>query len=288
MIFDIDGKSVFAATGGLDGEIDLTKTPSMVLVHGAGMDSSVWALQTRYLAHRARRSGLGPVLAIDLPGHGRSDGPGMESIADYAGWLAGFLSHIGDGDMNGGGRGGAPRTIVVGHSMGTFIALELAATHPEHVGSLVLVATAASMPVHPDLLAAAAQDLALAGGLMSGWGLAAATKVAPHPNPGMTMAAGTQALVERSAPDVLAADLSACAAYDALAAASAITSDVTVVSGRHDKMTPARSAAPLIDAFSADVHVAQHVFDCGHMSMTEAATPLRTVLAETLMSAADA
>jgi len=276
MIFDVDGRSVFAATGGLDGEVDLTRTPSMVLVHGAGMDSSVWALQTRYLAHRARRAGLGPVLAIDLPGHGRSDGSGMESIADYAVWLADVLNVFDDG----------PPPVVVGHSMGTFIALELAATHPEAIRSLVLIATAAAMPVHPDLLTAASDDLPLAGGLMSGWALASNAKVAPHPSPGMTMVAGTQALVERSAPHMLAADLSACAGYDALAAAPRISCGVVVVSGRQDKMTPARAAAPLLDVLGAEL-VDHHLLDCGHMTMIEAAGPLRTVLADELLGSSN-
>ena len=65
---------VFASTGGrgLDRDAPLT-----VLIHGAGMDHSVWSLQTRYLAHHGRS-----VLAVDLPGHGRSGGEPLVTIED--------------------------------------------------------------------------------------------------------------------------------------------------------------------------------------------------------------
>ena len=72
MILTVDGKAVFAATGGRAFD---AAAPAVVFVHGSGMDRTVWSLQTRYFAHHGHA-----VLALDLPGHGKSEGPALESI----------------------------------------------------------------------------------------------------------------------------------------------------------------------------------------------------------------
>jgi pimeloyl-ACP methyl ester carboxylesterase len=96
----VDGKAVFAATGGRSFDPAL---PSLAFVHGAAMDHTVWALQTRYFAHHGRN-----VLAVDLPGHGRSDGPALDSIGALADWLARLLDAL-----------GVERAALAGHSMGS-------------------------------------------------------------------------------------------------------------------------------------------------------------------------
>ena len=78
MIFEVGGRKVFAATGGQPVRTD---RPVAVFLHGAGMDHSVWTLPGRYVAHHG-----GTALALDLPGHGKSDGPALTSIADMAAW----------------------------------------------------------------------------------------------------------------------------------------------------------------------------------------------------------
>ena len=72
MDINVDGKRAFAATGGQHFE---ARKPTVVFVHGGGLDHTVWALQTRYFAYHGRN-----VLAVDLPGHGKSDGPPLDSI----------------------------------------------------------------------------------------------------------------------------------------------------------------------------------------------------------------
>ena len=72
MEFTVEDRAVYAATGGRPFD---DKLPTVVFVHGAGLDHTVWALQTRYFAHHGRG-----VLALDLPGHGRSEGPLLDSI----------------------------------------------------------------------------------------------------------------------------------------------------------------------------------------------------------------
>ena len=108
MIVTVDGLPAHAATGGAD--IAAGDGPVALLVHGAGNESSVWHLQTRFLAHHGVRA-----VAVDLPAHGHSAGEPLTSIAEMADWTARFIEAAGLGSVH-----------VVGHSMGTFIALELA------------------------------------------------------------------------------------------------------------------------------------------------------------------
>ncbi|HEY7689755.1 MAG TPA: alpha/beta fold hydrolase, partial [Dongiaceae bacterium] len=110
----VDGRPVFAATGGRTFD---PKLPVVVFIHGAGMDHTVWALQTRYFAHHGRS-----VLAVDLPGHGRSGGPPLRSIGALAAWITGALD-----------AAAVAGAALVGHSMGALVALEAAAHVPERI-----------------------------------------------------------------------------------------------------------------------------------------------------------
>ncbi|MEO0036062.1 MAG: hypothetical protein RLZZ501_2085 [Pseudomonadota bacterium] len=219
---DLDARRVFVATGG---EPFDPARPVVLLVHGAGADHSVWALQSRGLARRGFA-----VLACDLPGHGRSGGAAPVSIAAIADGLADLLAAV-----------GGARATVVGHSMGALAALDLAARHPERVGALVLLGAAARMPVHPDLLAAARDDLPRAAAMIAGWGHGGA----PGGVPGLHPPALTRRLVEASPPGVLAAGLAACAAYDGTEAAARVRAPTLLLVGGADRMSPAKAGQAL-------------------------------------------
>ncbi len=124
----VGGTDTFVATGGRDFD---PKLPCVVFLHGAGLDHSVWALLARSFAHHGCA-----VLAPDFPGHGRSAGAPLSSIAALADWTAVLIDAAG---------AGAAR--LVGHSMGSLVALETAARHPDKVAALGLIATAAPMRV---------------------------------------------------------------------------------------------------------------------------------------------
>ncbi len=66
MRLTVDDTEIYAYTGARALNAAL---PTIMFVHGAAHDHSVWALQSRYFAHHGRN-----VLAVDLPGHGRSAG----------------------------------------------------------------------------------------------------------------------------------------------------------------------------------------------------------------------
>lgn len=190
---------------------------TVVFLHGAGMDHTVWRYQTRRLAGRGVS-----VLAPDLPGHGRSGGEALPSVEDWGKWFAEFMD-------------GVVAPTIVGHSMGALIALEAAAAHPGSVGRLVLVGAGPEMPVHPDLLSAAERDLPRAAEMIAEWSLPASHPGA-HPEPGLWEFGGIRRMIERSGPGVLAADLRACAAYNAASRAPAVSVPTTVVAGSEDRM----------------------------------------------------
>jgi len=245
----VDGKRVFAATGGRTFDSAL---PTVLFIHGAGMDHTVWALQTRYFAHHGRS-----VLAVDLAGHGRSGGALLRSIGD----MASSIGHVLD-------AAGVQSAALVGHSMGALIALEVAASAPARVRSLVLLGVAERMPVHPDLQAAAAGNRRLGPELVTSWGHGRSGHLGGNPAPGLWMMGGSLQLLERAPAGALAADLAACNAYDgALAAAARVACPTLLLLGALDRMTPPAKAKPLAGAIKLSRTVILPA--AGHMLMSE-------------------
>ncbi len=230
MRVDINGAAAFAATGGMAFAAD---KPTLVLIHGASLDHSVWALQSRWLAHHGRN-----VLAVDLPGHGKSGGAPLPSIGAMAGWIVTLLDAV-----------GVTRAALIGHSMGSLVALEAAHRHPSRVRALGLIGTTAAMPVHPDLLSESAANHHSAIEMLSRWGHGYAAALGGCKAPGMWMTGAAERVLERAAPGVLHADLAACAAYaDGPAAAASIACPTVIVQGNRDVMTPLKAAASLAAA----------------------------------------
>lgn len=261
----IDGRVVRCATGGRSLEGD---EPAVVLVHGAGGDRTVWQLQTRWIAHHGYRAA-----AVDLPGHGGSKGPALGSIEAMGEWLAGAVEALGLSPAH-----------LVGHSMGTFVAMEAAARRPEVARSLVLLGTAGAMPVHPALQAAADADDPAAGRLITSWGIGSRAHTGGHASPGMWLIGANTSLLDRAPPGVLANDLAACDAYQgAESAAARVQCGVTLVLGREDKMTPNKRAAAMIAAFDDARTV--HLDRVGHFMQVESPIPARQAIAAALAQA---
>src|SRR5882724_9103488 len=249
MQLSVNGTDTFVATGGR--EFDASQ-PTVVLLHGAGFDHTTWALHSRWFAHH----GYG-VLAPDLPGHGRSSGAPLSTIADMADWTAALL-----------GAAGAAKARLVGHSMGSLIALETAARHPAKVSALDLIATAATMTVGPDLLNAAQANDRAAIDMVSIWSLGFQAELGGSLAPGLWMHSSAQRVLEQCRPGVLFNDLSACNAYqDALAAAAQIAVPATLILGERDMMTPARAGKTLAEALANSRTVVLR--GAGHMMMVE-------------------
>jgi pimeloyl-ACP methyl ester carboxylesterase len=249
MQLSVKGIDTFVATGGR--EFDQSP-PTIVLLHGAGFDHTIWALHSRWFAHH----GFG-VLAPDLPGHGRSSGTPLATIADMADWTAALLD-----------AAGAARAKLVGHSMGSLIALETAARHPTKVSALSLIGTAATMTVGPDLLKAAEANDHAAVDMVSIWGLGFAAELGGSLAPGLWMHSGAERVLEQCKPGVLFSDLSACNSYqNALAAAAQVKVPATFILGERDMMTPARAGKTLAAALPNSRTVV--LPGAGHMMMAE-------------------
>ncbi len=249
MKLKVDGKAVFAATGGKPLQ---REQPCVVFIHGAGMNHTVWAMQARYFAHH----GYG-VLGLDLPGHGASGGPALESIDETADWLLRMLD-----------AAKVERATLVGHSMGGLIALAAAAAAPERVEKLAILGGSGTMPVVPALLELARADDPRAYDLMVLWGHHLGAQIGGHPTPGLWLMGGSLRLLARGAKGVLATDLAACNAYsNGFAAAAKVRCPALLLIGERDVMTPPRAGRALARAI-AEAEVAM-IPGGGHLVLVE-------------------
>jgi pimeloyl-ACP methyl ester carboxylesterase len=260
MEIDVAGTRVYAATGGRPFD---PAVPTVAFVHGAGMDHTVWTLQTRWFAHHGRNA-----LAFDLPGHGRSQGAALGTIDAMADFVAAAIA-----------AAGAHDAAIVGHSMGALVALACALRHPARVRALGLVGVAQRMPVHPKLLDAARQNDPAAVAMISEWAFGRRAQLGGARAPGTWMVGGGIRLLERARPGALAADLAACAAYEgADTAAAAVRCPALYVLGAADRMTPATGGRALAAATpGARVRMLEGT---GHMAMVESPDETRAALAE--------
>lgn len=241
--------TVFAYTGGA---MAAPGAPATVFVHGAGMDHTVWRHLARYLAHHGRR-----ILAPDLPGHGRSSGPPLTSVEAAADWLADFTA-----------AAGAERFSLVGHSLGGLVALHLAASHPDRIDRLVLIATAMHMPVHPQLLESARAGESRAVELIVGWSFGPRGRRGGRSDPGTSAAVVVRRVLQRGLAASLGPDLAASDQYQTGASSAAlITVPTMVLVGSEDRMVLAKAAAQLAGAIAgAELAVIE---GAGHMMTIE-------------------
>jgi pimeloyl-ACP methyl ester carboxylesterase len=240
MELEINGQAAYAYTGGKPFDAAL---PGVVFIHGAQNDHSVWGLQSRWFAHHGFA-----VLAVDLPGHGRSAGRPLPSIEDLADWIALLLEKV----MRSGipfrdGAGDTAKNVsLVGHSMGSLTALECASRHPARISRIALVGTAVPMPVSDALLGAAKDKEPKAIGMINTWSHSPRGTIGGNTVPGMWMLGASRRLMERQKPGVLHNDLAACNAYThGMDAAAALACPALIISGSRDMMTHPKAAAKL-------------------------------------------
>jgi pimeloyl-ACP methyl ester carboxylesterase len=253
MLFNIDSHEAYCYTGGKPFDPVL---PTVVFIHGAQNDHSVWILQTRYFAHH----GYG-VLALDLPGHGRSKGAALTSVEAMADWLLRVLD-----------AAGVRQASLIGHSMGSLIALETQAKAPERVTKLALIGTAYPMKVSDTLLNAALNDEQTAIDMVNIWSHSSIAQKPSFPGPGFYVTGGGRRLMQHisrhSSEKVFHIDFSACNAYaNGEAAAQAATCPTLFMLGKRDQMTPPKATATLTKAMP-QARVVQ-LEQCGHALMAE-------------------
>ena len=190
--------------------------PPLVLIHGAGGDHLSWPPEVRRLPNQR-------VITLDLPGHGKTDGPGCQSIDDYARGVVKFL------DVS-----GFSRAVFVGHSMGGAIALALALDYPNRVAGIGLVSTGACLPLPSSIIENAASQSTLLLALKSLQELSLSSQTSPA-----LSEINFKRLTEIRQP-LLLGDLVACDRFDITGCLGAIQSPALVVCGTEDKLTPLR------------------------------------------------
>jgi pimeloyl-ACP methyl ester carboxylesterase len=265
MYFTVNGHPAFCYTGGKP--FDAAK-PTVVFIHGVLHDHSVWILQTRYLAHHGWN-----VLAVDLPGHCRSEGEAPSTVEEAADFIAALLD-----------AAGVAKAALVGHSWGALIALEAAARLKERVTHLVLVGTAYPMKVSPALLDASLTQPMKAIEMINVFSRStlAAPPSALGPGTwvfGTSMALNRRVLASNPRVNVFHRGFKACDSYaSGEKAIAAITCPVLFVLGTQDQMTPPRAARSLIGgARESGKSVKVVELPVGHHQMLE--TPDATLFA---------
>jgi pimeloyl-ACP methyl ester carboxylesterase len=250
MMIDVHGAPAYAYTGGKPFDASL---PTVVFIHGAQNDHSVWALQSRYLAHHGHS-----VLAVDLPGHGRSKGAAKRSVEEMADWLLALLA-----------AAGVTSAALVGHSMGSLVALETAHRAPDRVTKLALIGTTYPMKVSDSLLATSRDNEQAAIDMVNIFSHSPAAQTSRVP--GMSVMGSARRLMQRlsqlNPEHLFYTDFSACNAYaNGEAAARSVRCPALFVLGTKDVMTSPKSARGLMAAMP---HAASAMLDAGHALMQE-------------------
>ena len=261
----VGGRKAYAYSGGKAFDATL---PCIVFIHGALNDHSVWTLLARWFAHHGHA-----VLALDQPGHGRSDGPPLADVEALADWVLALLD-----------AAGVRKAALVGHSMGSLVALESAGRAPGRVERLVMLGTAVPMKVSDALMQTSQRDPSKAIDMVNAFSHASTASKPSYPGPGTWLHGSDRALMRRVQAgqpglNLFHHDFGICDRYaDGLAAAAKVRCPATVVIGSRDQMTSPKQTATIVKALNARV---QSV-DAGHTMMSEAPDAVLAALRDAL------
>ena len=252
----MENKNVHASDSGQG--ID-TKKDTIVFLHGSGLSHIVWSLAEQFFSSKNFN-----VLSLDLPGHGNSDGPCLDSIEKIADWLENVFDKLKLKDL-----------ILVGHSQGCLEILEYSHKYKERLKKLVFIGGSNKMPVHPDLIELAQNGHSDAVKLMMKWGYEGSKKFIGG-NP-------VEKIIQspRDISEILAVDLKACNNYsNGSEAAKDIDFPSMLILGELDKMINLEVGKKFSNLIkNSTTHV---IKGCGHMIMIEKAFEMREKILEFL------
>jgi pimeloyl-ACP methyl ester carboxylesterase len=262
MELTVNGAKTYCYTGG---KVFDPAKPTVIFIHGVLFDHSVWILQSRYMANHGWN-----VLAVDLPGHCRSEGEAPSSVEEGADFIAALMD-----------AAGVQKAALVGHSWGSLIAMETAARLKDRVTHAVLIGTAFPMKVSAVLLDAAENDPEKGIQLINTFSRSTLAAPPSAHGPGTWVFGSSIALnrrVLRSNPkvNVFHRGFLACDRYaGGEAAMAALTCPVQFQLGSQDQMTQPRAAQGLVQAARAAGKTAEVVMlPVGHYEMTETPDPV--------------
>jgi len=256
LIFQLENKNIHASDSGQG--IDINKD-TIVFIHGSGLSHIVWSLAEQFFSSKNYN-----VLSIDLPGHGNSDGPCLDSIEKIADWMEKVFDKL-----------KLKNLILVGHSQGCLEILEYSSRYKERLKKLVFVGGSNKMPVHPDLIELAQSGHSDAVKLMMKWGYEGSKKFIGG-NP-------VEKIIQspRDISEILAVDLNACNNYsNGSEAAKVIDLPSMLIFGELDKMVNLEAGKKFSNLIkNSTTHV---IKGCGHMIMIEKAFEMREKILEFL------
>ena len=256
MIFQLENKNIHASDSGQG--IDMNKD-TIVFLHGSGLSHIVWSLAEQFFSSKNYN-----VLSIDLPGHGNSDGPCLDSIEKIADWMEKVFDKL-----------KLKNLILVGHSQGCLEILEYSSRYKDRLKKLVFVGGSNKMPVHPDLIELAQSGHSDAVKLMMKWGYEGSKKFIGG-NP-------VEKIIQspRDISEILAVDLNACNNYsNGSEAAKVIDLPSMLIFGELDKMVNLEAGKKFSNLIkNSTTHV---IKGCGHMIMIEKAFEMREKILEFL------
>jgi len=258
-----NGENVCYGTGSGHPE---TGARTIVFIHGAGFEHSVWVMPARFFARHGFR-----VIALDLPAHGGSGGAPLASIEDMADWVAGLLRQEAPG-----------RAVLVGHSMGSLVTMAIASRYPQLVERLALLGASAPMPVGPPLLNAAADNHHAAIEMANTWSHSSQGSMGASQVPGVSNINSGERWLERMPDGAYHADLAACNAFETELNVGDLPALIIV--GGADRMTPARSGMQVAAALQHAETVV--LTGCGHSMLSEQPNQVLDALADFILEGA--
>ena len=266
MRIDVNGRPAYAYTGGKPFDPTL---PCLVFIHGALHDHSVWTLLARWAAHHGHA-----VLAVDQPGHGRSEGPPLADVEALADWVLALLD-----------AADVQQAALAGHSMGSLIALEAAARAPQRITRLVMIGTAYPMKVSDTLMTTAREAPLKAIDMVNAFSHSTTAAKPSYPGPGTWLHGANQALMRRvqalgsQESNLFLHDFGVCDRYaHGLEAAAQVRCPVTFILGERDQMTTPKSTHGIAAALKADVRAVPG----GHSLMQEVPDAVLNALRDAL------
>ena len=232
--------------------------PPLVLIHGSGGDHLSWPPEIRRL--------LGSrIYAVDLPGHGKSLGPGLQSVPDLADKMVSFMD-----------AAGLSRAVFIGHELGGMIALDLAIDHPDRVAGIGLISSGASMPIASSVLENISNPATFLKGVDS------LLEKMRFPQSAIPLKETTFKQFLSIRPTLLNGDLRACDQFDVTPRLKDIRVPVLVLCGMDDRLTPLRYSENLAGQIPGAA--LQTIEGAGHMVMLEQPRRVAGVLGVFLMS----
>ncbi len=217
-------------------------TRTVVFIHGSGGDREDWRGQLDGLP-----AGVN-VVALELPGHGKSEPPGESTVPAYADWAVSFIEAL-----------GLKKVVLVGCSLGSAITQLIALSGNPWLEAIGLVGSGARLRVHPDFLEGLRKTPAVALDLMTDFALGR--------NPDEAIKAVVREKFHACSAELVHGDLYGCDQFDVMKTIGEIRLPTWILVGEDDRLTPVKYSRFLHENIAGSrLNI---VPNAGHLAMIE-------------------